>query len=301
MQDATRYDDLFATWSPDGQTIAFTSNRTGDPEIYTVRLDGSGLTRLTSTPGRDAHPSFSPDGRRIAFQSLRQGGHTRIFLMNADGSDERALTTNTGFCGVPVWSPDGSRLAFQCSADSTKLGEQDAPWRIYLIDVATGKTEIRTGGPGNDQVPNWSPDGRELVFYSDRSGIDQLYLLELASGQTRQITKEPGSHRGAAFSPDGLTIACIFQGYGVAGDVHLLDRDGSNRRRVTSSGLQYGVPFFSPDGGSLLFQDDTPEGQRIWIVGTDGSNLRRVDMGPVPGQSAGFQVLGFWGSRVLGF
>jgi Tol biopolymer transport system component len=275
-QEPARYDDLFATWSPDGGTIAFTSNRTGDPEIYVVGADGTNVTRLTATPGRDAHPAFSPDGTRIAFQSPRDGGHTRIFLMDLDGSDQRAITSNTGFCGVPVWSPDGARLAFQCSSDSTKLGEQEAPWRIHLLDVATGAMERRTHGPGNDQVPNWSPDGGELVFFSDRSGIDQLYALELATNRTRQITKEPGSHRSGAFSPDGLTIACIFQGYGVAGDVHLIDRDGTNRRRVTTGGIQYGVPFFSPDGRHLLFQDDTPAGQRIWVVGVDGRNLREL-------------------------
>jgi len=84
-------DNQFPHWSPDGRQIVFTSDRDGDPEIYVVNADGSDLRRLTSVPGRDAHPSFSRDGKRIVFQSPRDGGDTNVYVMNLDGSGQTRL------------------------------------------------------------------------------------------------------------------------------------------------------------------------------------------------------------------
>jgi Tol biopolymer transport system component len=112
--------DTFPTWSPRGDWIAFTSKRDGDYEIYRIRPNGTGLQRLTRTPGNDAHPSFSPDGAWIAFATARQGfkdeavqlllGATfqpygEIAVMRADGSEAHLLTDNSTEEGAPVWVP----------------------------------------------------------------------------------------------------------------------------------------------------------------------------------------------------
>jgi Tol biopolymer transport system component len=105
--------DTFPAWSPHGDRIAFTSNRDGDYEIYTVRPGGGGLTRLTKSPGNDAHPAWSPDAEWIAFASNRTGfkdetggmSDGEIFVMRADGSDVRQLTENAFEDGTPVWRP----------------------------------------------------------------------------------------------------------------------------------------------------------------------------------------------------
>ncbi|MFL5434279.1 MAG: TolB family protein, partial [Myxococcales bacterium] len=73
--------DQFPSVSPDGRKIAFMSDRDGDIEIYVMNLDGSNPTRLTRSPGRDAHPEWSPDGRKIYFQSPRDGGVPQVFVM----------------------------------------------------------------------------------------------------------------------------------------------------------------------------------------------------------------------------
>jgi Tol biopolymer transport system component len=105
--------DTFPAWSPNGDRIAFTSNRDADYEIYTVRPGGGGLTRLTRSPGNDAHPTWSPDGEWIAFASNRTGfkdetpgmSDGEIFVMRADGSDPRQLTENASEDGTPAWRP----------------------------------------------------------------------------------------------------------------------------------------------------------------------------------------------------
>lgn len=110
--------DNFPSWSPAGDRIAFTSDRDGDYEIYSVRPDGTDLKRLTWAPGNEAHCSWSPDGKWIAFTSQRGGfkdeaalhpynpqPYGDLYVMRADGSDVRMLTDNQYEEGTPNWIP----------------------------------------------------------------------------------------------------------------------------------------------------------------------------------------------------
>lgn len=267
------YDDMFPAWSPDGTRVVFTSTRDGDPEIYLADVGTGSLRRLTTAPGRDAHPAFSPDGTQIVFQSPRRGGATQIFTMNVDGSNQRPLTGNAGFCGMPVFSRDGSQLTFQCSDDAGKPGSTQAPWRIVVMAATGGPLRTVTHGPGNDQVANWTPDGR-IVFYSNRGGSDQLYLLDLDNGAVTGVTSPPGVHRGGTFSPDGRHIAFMSNRDASPADVYVMNGDGSNRRRLTTTGPDHGVPFFSPDGKWILYQRVDNKRQRIWMTSIDGKAHR---------------------------
>jgi Tol biopolymer transport system component len=122
--------DTFPAWSPLGDRIAFTSNRDGDYEIYTVRPDGRSLVRLTSSPGNDAHPGWSPDGQWIVFASNRTGfkdetggmSDGEIFVMRADGSDLRQVTENAFEDGTPAWRP-----AFVPAPERSARGRHRSP------------------------------------------------------------------------------------------------------------------------------------------------------------------------------
>jgi len=108
--------DNLPKWSPKGDVIAFTGNRDGDWEIYTIRPGVTGLRRLTNSPGNDAHAAWSPDGRWIAFSSARGGfkdeiprgggGQTAtdIFVMRADGTDVRRLTDDAAEEGTVAFA-----------------------------------------------------------------------------------------------------------------------------------------------------------------------------------------------------
>ena len=259
-----KFADMFGVWSPDGEMIAFVSDRTGDPEIYVARRDGSGLKRLTDAPGRDAHPFWFPDGDRIAFQSPRNGGDVRIFVMNADGSGQRELAPTQGFCGVPTVAPDGERIAYMCSDSVAEAGEASAPWRLYLINADGSGLRRISDGPGNDQVANWSPGGESLVFWSNRSGADHIYAMEVASGALRQLTDGSSQNRAAVYSPDGSRILFLSDRDG-GWALYEMPSMGGAVRRLAGVETEFGVPYASPDG-SVLTLKATDGGPRIAVL-----------------------------------
>ncbi|MEX0643968.1 MAG: hypothetical protein WD076_01555 [Parvularculaceae bacterium] len=271
----TKYNDMFGVWSPSGEEIAFTSDRTGDPEIYVVRADGTGLRQLTNEPGRDAHPFWSPDGKEIVFQSPRFED-VRIFFMNADGSNQHVRLETRGFCGVPTWSPDGEEVAIMCSGSRLEPGTEIAPWIIHYMDAKGTWLRQVTEGTANDQVANWSPDSKRLIFFSNRTGTDQLFEIELETGAIRQLADGPGSNKSASYSPDGTSIAFMSDREGGRWDVFTAPAAGGDARRIGDLGNEYGIPYFSPDGRSLLIQTYPEKGARLAIIDADGENFREL-------------------------
>jgi Tol biopolymer transport system component len=121
LSDAAGAEDSGPRWSPNGKRISFTSDRTGDYEVWVVNADGSGETNLTNSPtttdGLSWPPaSWSPDGRRLAFGRTTAFDLSRseIHVMDADGSNVRQLTDaeTQGTAFTPVWSPNGRQIAF---------------------------------------------------------------------------------------------------------------------------------------------------------------------------------------------
>ncbi len=174
--------DAEATIAPDG-TIAFTSVRDGDMEIYTMKADGSGVRRLTNRPGPDGGPFFSWDGAQIAFRGRPLGPgpeledyrallkdqlwrptKLELYVMNRDGSRQRQITTLGAASFAPSWHPDGKRLIFASNYKDPKQRDFD----IFLVNLDGTGLEQVTFNDTFDGFPMFSPDGRHLVFASNR-------------------------------------------------------------------------------------------------------------------------------------
>jgi Tol biopolymer transport system component len=187
--------DAEASYSPDGQWIAFSSmrdayNRTlsaaerkqldTDPsffgEIYIMRADGSGQRRLTSVNGYDGGPFFSPDGKRIIWRRFdEQGLIADIWTMNADGSDQRQITNFKSMSWAPYYHPSGEYIVFA----SNKLGFEN--FEVFMVDAAGTKEPVRvTYSDGFDGLPVPSPDGRQIAWTSSRGGgrEGQIFLAQ---------------------------------------------------------------------------------------------------------------------------
>jgi Tol biopolymer transport system component len=187
--------DAEASYSPDGQWIAFSSMRDAyervltpterkqlevDPsyfgEIYIMRADGLGQKRLTMTPGYDGGPFFSPDGTRIVWRRFdEQGLIANVWTMKLDGTDQRQITDFASMSWAPYIHPSGEYLLFA----SNKLGFEN--FEVFMVDVDGRKEPVRvTHTDGFDGLPVPSPDGRRLAWTSSRGGgrEGQVFLAE---------------------------------------------------------------------------------------------------------------------------
>lgn len=179
--------DAEATVSPDGKTIVWTSMRDGDLDLYAMNLDGTHARRLTAEIGYDGGAFFSPDSKRIVYrashpqnqqeldqyqsllaQNLVEPGRLELFVMNADGSGKRQVTANGASNFAPFFHPDGRRIIFSSNVD-TRGGEGRPEFHLYLIaDDGTAKERVTFEGTFNS-FPMFSPDGKKLVWVSDRN------------------------------------------------------------------------------------------------------------------------------------
>lgn len=177
--------------SADGERIVLTrSLEGGNTEIFTVRVDGSGLRRLTHASGIDTNPAWSPSGREIAFTSSRSGT-PQIYLMDAEGANLRRLSFEGDYNDGAAWHLDGDRIAY--------ASRRQGVFQIALTELVTGETRVLPLGPGSNEQPSFSPDGRRIAFTSDRSGSVQVYAADVDGRHLVQLTRE-GENRAPAWS-----------------------------------------------------------------------------------------------------
>jgi TolB protein len=178
------------SWSPDGQFLALTLSKDGNPEIYILTVATGALQRLTRHASIDTEPSWSPTGQQIAFVSDR-AGQPRIFVMDRDGSNVRQLT-NGGFHTQPRWSPKGDTIVYT---------QREGTHNLWAISPGGTNARSLTTGQGDNQGAAWAPDGRHLAFQSNRSGRWQVYIMLLDGTSTTQITSGAAESTSPSWSP----------------------------------------------------------------------------------------------------
>ncbi len=148
-------------WSADGARVAFSSSRTGDPEIWLADAGGGNLRRLTSFKGPDVSPTFNPrTNAQLAWVSGRTG-LPQIYTMDVDGGNIQRLTDG-GYAVSPSWAPNGALLTFSWNR---KYGPGDPGGQdIYVMDIASMRWLQITHEAGSNDFPSWAPDGRHIVF-----------------------------------------------------------------------------------------------------------------------------------------
>jgi len=173
-------------WSGDGAKIAFSSARTGNPEIWLADSSGGNLHKLTAFRGPNIGPTFNPrTGAQIAWVSGRTG-EPQIYTMDIDGSNVQRITDG-GYAVSPSWSPNGQLLAFSWNR---KYGPGDPGGDdIHVIDLASKDYLQITHESGSNDFPSWAPDGRHIVFQRTISGHTEIWTMLADGTQQHQLTR----------------------------------------------------------------------------------------------------------------
>ena len=208
--------NLWASWSPNGDKLAFTSGRDGATDIYIMNAQGRDVHRVTQGPGRNQAPSWAPDGSRIAFMSDRTQ-KWQIYVMHSDGTDLRQVTQDTTtHAENPVWSPEGSKILFY--GGSGKGNDQ-----VFSIEpngrhLARLTKDVQLSNAGmsktiktNNIYPSWSPDGKDILYCSNRGGSNALYTMKADGSEAKRFSNQLAFF--ARWSPEGKRIAAIFGRY----------------------------------------------------------------------------------------
>jgi tricorn protease len=198
-------------WSPDGRTIAFTSDRHGNDDVFLLPMTGGEPKRLTFHSGGDVACDFTPNGRFVIFTSRRDHVEQRfpvLYQVSVEGGTPRVFVPAGG--GPGAVSPDGKNVAYMRGGGPwwRKGYRGSAANDLWLFDLEARRSTPLTSRRGNDGWPMWSPDGRTLYFTSDEDGTANVWAKAIEWGATRQLTRFRGDGvRFPAISRDGRLIA----------------------------------------------------------------------------------------------
>lgn len=268
--------------------------------------------------GENAEAYFSSDGKQLIFQSKRDGkGCDHIYTMNVDGTETKQVSSGEGRTTCAYYFKGGTRIIYA----STHSGGRDCPpepdrskgyvwpvyaeYELYTADADGSNIQRLTNVPGYDAEATVSPNGKRIVFTSERDGDLELYSMDTNGKNVKRLTNEIGYDGGAFFSPDSnmivyrrsnpqteaeiaryrellgqhLVVPTVFE-------IWVMNADGSNKRQVTKLGSASFAPFFTPDGKRIIFCTnyfDPEKGNRrrqpdfdLALINLDGTGLERV-------------------------
>jgi len=277
---SAKYDNEFPQFSPDSRHIIFASTRDdADYDIYTINVDGSGTRRLTHSPGRDAHPYYLPSGKQVVFQSPRDHDNEReveLYSMKPDGKAQHRLIARDGFNGVAVPSRDGKKIAYM--RGTWNDANKNFHWELFLIDSDGTHEQQLTNNAWNSQVASWFPGDREIAFYANPGGRDQLFVLNLESGSVRKLLVSDANDHAPSVSPDGKRVA-FTSDRDSDSDLYVLELSSRKIQRLTTNATVRGQPGWSHDGRHIVFAGASTGVYEVYTIRTDGSELKRLTHG----------------------
>ncbi len=338
--------------SPDGERVVFGVQRVERKtekkftNLWMLRLETGAAAPFTVGEHVDGKAHWSPDGGQLAFTSNRlDEKQAQLFLMPADGGEARPLTQMQGEFGEFAWSPKGTQIVCEFRKKDAEAVERDQDeqkkklgvvsrrytrvfykldnygylpqerMHLWLIDARTGRVRQLTDGAVYDETgPVWSPDGKEVAFFSNRQpdpDFDpdrvELWVLEVRSGAVRKVDTPTGPKAQASWSPDGKWIAYIGrEGLNESwkpDGLWVVPADGSGPARCVSAaqdvfisastindvgGARQKPPVWSPDSSRLYVQAAYHGRTALWAF--DAASGAKEAVVDVPGVVVEFSL-----------
>jgi Tol biopolymer transport system component/predicted Ser/Thr protein kinase len=263
--------NLGASWSFDGEQIVFERTKGGRSSLWLLPARGGAPQPLLEDEYQNNQPAWSSDSRRIVFVSKRGGGEN-LWEIDLKSRRLRRLTTGAGRDMAPVVGRNGQLIyaPFSHQVD------------LEAANVAGGEEERLTFNTADNFGARVSPDGKSIVYHSNRGGNLELWLLDRKTGAERQLTNHPGSDLLPDWSPDGREIVFFSNRDGDA-RLWALNVETGALRRLTSqsiplpggSGLTLSSPpRWSPDGKLIGYIAPSPKGSALWMIDPQKENAQ---------------------------
>lgn len=303
------------SFSPDGKNLAFAELDSSENQagIYSINLETGEKIKLTTpeNPVVDHTPRFSPDGKFLAFIRYFSSFHREIFVVPATGGEARQITADDARIYGITWNADSRSLFFTSFRANDQLNlwqistDGDGTARIIptgsknLQDLAMspdGKTiafvdetadeniwEIASGQSPRllirstraDHSQQFSPDGTQIVFASDRTGNYEIWLADADGKNQWQLTDTKESAGSPRFSPDGKFVAFDAQTAGSSA-VYVVSINGGAARQLTLDNNKNALPAWSVDGNSIFFVSNRSGSDQIWKMPASGGDAVKI-------------------------
>ncbi len=237
---ANRSINNFPSWSPSGDSIVYTSYRSGNRPMLYISTRGRGRPGPVLREEDSGRPQyrgvFDPTGDRLA-AVLSVGGAAEIYTVRPGGRRLRRLTNNHVIDIAPAWSPDGEQIAF--------VSDRSGAPQIYIMD-ADGKNVRRLTYDGTyNSHPAWSPDGTWIAYESRLQGQFDIWLIDPDGSVNVPLVSHPRSDESPTWAPDGRKIAFSSTRRGRA-EIYVVDVSGDNLRRLTRNAGNNTSPSWGP-------------------------------------------------------
>jgi len=257
-------------WAPDGQAIAFESDREGNMDIFILRPDGSEPLNLTKNSAMELHPSWSADGAWIYFDSDRAGTFDS-YRIRPDGSD----------CELLVSGPGRDLVSRESSRGLLFNSDRDGDFELFWLAPGEKNPRQLTHNTATDIVRDWSGDSDWIVFDSDRDtgpgGKRQLYLYRFSDGSQTRITDDEFDNRFARRGPPGSGLVSFTSDRSGSRGLWLINPLSGEITLLYDSPDEDGFASWSPDGGEMAFQTKAGADRHISVMNTVTGEIERIE------------------------
>ncbi|MCP4231032.1 MAG: hypothetical protein GY771_12915 [bacterium] len=283
-------DDRWPSWSPDGSTIAFSSDRLGDYDIYTIPASGGSPTLINSSVYMDTTSDWSPDNQTIVFFSNQ---YEELMKVPATGGTPTRFTYNSVFDRAPSWSDDGTKIA--CYGHSAKDGKNtQADNYIFWVpadDGTLGPYEIMTGW--DNRRPEWAPNSSDKITLSRDPGdnLNQIWVKTLG-GAAYAVTNDSYDNYKSSWSPGGQYLAYGSDRSG-NDDIWIIPATGGTPIQVTDDPADDFHPDWAPNSNRIVFTSRRSGGVDLYIIDVSGLvNVESASLGEIKAHFATDEMKG---------
>lgn len=214
----------------------------------------------------------APSGGKVAFARVT-GNNADIYSMNLDGSNVRNLTNSSSLWDIyPSWSSDGLKILY-----SSKIPFSSDDADVYIMDADGSNKKVLVNSSMEESHPVFSPDQSQIAYGASHGTNSQIYIADANGLNSRNITGDNSHHYwDISWSPVAQILAFSSNRDHQYGEIYKIKTDGSGLTRLTNNTTYDRFPGWSPDGNKLTFTSLRTGDYEIWIMDSDGSNLRNV-------------------------